>query len=289
MSQAAMSHPPRGEPGEAGLHLSERDFKRIAEILYEDSGIHLQEGKTSLVYSRLAKRLRVLGMESFRDYCALVGSSEGAGERQAMLSALTTNVTRFFRENHHFEDLARQVRTRWAAELKRGGRIRLWSAGCSSGEEPYSMALTILAELPEAPRHDIRILASDIDPVIVAKARTGEYGPGAADSIPAAMRERWMERLPGGALRVGEDARALIAFRELNLMGAWPMKGKFDAIFCRNVAIYFDEATQDKLWARYAPLLSPQGRLYVGHSERVSDRRFKADGLTTYRLAGAGA
>ena len=281
-----MIEPPRARPQDAVLPLSDQEFKRIAAILFEDSGIHLPEGKASLVYSRLAKRLRALGMESFRDYCALITSSEGLDERQAMLSALTTNVTRFFREGHHFEDLTQQLKKGWAKQAKSGGKLRIWSAGCSSGEEPYSVALTVLAELPDAARLDVKILATDIDPIIVQKGYVGIYPAQATDSIPPTQRDRWMDRLPGGEFSVGDEARALVSFRELNLMADWPMKGKFDAIFCRNVAIYFDEATQNRLWGRYAPLLNPTGRLYVGHSERVSDSRFVSDGLTAYRLAG---
>lgn len=274
---------------EIDLHLSEQDFKTIAAILYQDSGIYLPEGKTSLVYSRLAKRLRALGLESFRDYCALISSNAGVGERQAMLSALTTNVTRFFREEHHFTDLASHLRARWIDHARRGGRLRIWSAGCSSGEEPYSIALTVLKEFPDALRYDVRILATDIDSQIVDKARGGVFSAGCVDPVPAHLRERWLERLPNGDYSMGEEARELVAFRELNLMAHWPMKGKFQAIFCRNVAIYFDEPTQDRLWSRYAPLLTADGRLYVGHSERVGDRQFESDGLTAYRLAGGRA
>lgn len=286
---AAMQTEPSSRSSNVELQLGDEEFKRIAAILYQDSGIYLPEGKTSLVYSRLAKRLRALGLENFRDYCALISSAEGTSERQAMLSALTTNVTRFFREEHHFEDLARRMRSGWADLARRGGRLRFWSAGCSSGEEPYSMALTILQELPDAARLDVRILATDIDPQIVDRARRGVYTADCVQPVPPAPRERFLQRTPEGGYRVGEDVRELVAFRELNLIGQWPMKGTFQAIFCRNVAIYFDEPTQERLWARYAPLLTPDGRLYVGHSERVGDRRFESDGLTSYRLAGAPA
>jgi chemotaxis protein methyltransferase CheR len=273
-------------PRQVEAQLGDKEFRRIAAALYQDSGIHLPDGKASLVYSRLAKRLRALGMESFRDYCDLIVSDEGLYERQAMLSALTTNVTRFFREPHHFTDLASYFRTKLLDVARRGGKVRIWSAGCSSGEEPYSIALTLLAEAPDAARHDIRILASDIDPKIVAKARTGVYSAEAVSPAPAAARERWMDRLPTGDFSMGDDVRALVSFRELNLMSGWPMKGPFQLIFCRNVAIYFDEPTQERLWDRYGDLLTPDGRLYIGHSERVGSARFKTDGMTTYSLAG---
>jgi chemotaxis protein methyltransferase CheR len=265
--------------------LGDKEFRRIAAILHEDSGIHLPEGKVSLVYSRLAKRLRALGLASFRDYCDLIASDAGADERQRMLSALTTNVTRFFREPHHFTDLAQSLRGGWLDHAKRGGKLRIWSAGCSSGEEPYTMALTILAEAPDAARYDIKILASDIDPMIVAKARAGTYSAEAVSPAPAAARERWMERQPDGSYAMGAEMRALISFRELNLMADWPIKGAFQAIFCRNVAIYFDEPTQERLWGRFAERLAPDGRLYIGHSERTADPRLKSDGMTVYRRA----
>jgi chemotaxis protein methyltransferase CheR len=208
-----------------------------------------------------------------------------------MLNALTTNVTRFFREPHHFDHLRDHVIGPRLDYLKRGGRMRLWSAACSTGQEPYSIALTILSLLPDAPNLDIKILATDIDSKVVAQARQGSYGPELVEPIPADFRTRWMERDPvrSGQWRVGEAARSLIAFKELNLIGAWPVKGPFDAIFCRNVVIYFDEPTQETIWSRFAPLLGDGGRLYIGHSERVtgpSASGYASDGLTVYRRLG---
>ena len=264
------------------------DFLSIARMLYDDAGIALTESKASLVYSRLAKRLRALGLESFRDYCKFVGGSEGVSERQNMLAALTTNVTRYFREPHHFEHLKTRVLPELATRARARGRVRIWSAGCSTGQEPYSIALTLLDILPDAAQYDVRILATDIDPNVVATGRAGVYSDEAVQPVPTALRDRWMVRVKDGARDAwgaGEEMRRLVSFRELNLMGNWPMKGRFDAIFCRNVVIYFDEATQARIWGRFGPLLNPGGRLYVGHSERVTDMaRFETDGLTTYRL-----
>lgn len=268
------------------------DFNAIARMLYDDAGIALSESKASLVYSRLAKRLRALGLESFRDYCRLVAGSQGLSERQNMLAALTTNVTRFFREPHHFEHLKAKVLPELVARARARGRVRLWSAGCSTGQEPYSIALTMLDLLPDAASYDVRILASDIDPNVVATGRNAIYSDEAVQPVPPALRDRWMVRVKDGgrdAWGCGEEMRRLVAFRELNLMGNWPMKGTFDVIFCRNVVIYFDEPTQARIWSRFAPLLNPGGRLYVGHSERVGDLgRFETDGLTTYRIRDAG-
>jgi chemotaxis protein methyltransferase CheR len=267
-------------PGEFAFTAS--DFQRIAAILHADSGIHLPEGKATLVYSRLAKRLRQLGLESFKDYCNLVSGAEGLDERQRMLTALTTNVTRFFREEHHFEHLREQVLPGLAEQARRGARVRLWSAGCSTGEEPYSLALTVLQALPDAGDLDLKILASDIDSAVVARARRGWYDDEAVAAIPASLRGHLRKEECGWT--IGPEPRELISFRELNLLGAWPFAGSFQVIFCRNVAIYFEEATQQALWARFAERLTPEGRLYIGHSERANHPRLATDGLTTYRL-----
>lgn len=264
---------------------TDRDFRQIAAMMHADAGLALPDSKATLVYSRLAKRLRSLGLESFREYCDLVAGSEGTEERRNMLAALTTNVTRFFREPHHFQHLKKNVLPVALDQARRGGRVRIWSAGCSTGQEPYSLALTILELMPEAPKFDVRILASDIDPNVVATAKCGIYSKSEAEPIPADLAKRFMEKRPDGSVGVGPAMRELVAFRELNLMGAWPMKGKFDAIFCRNVAIYFDEPTQNKVWTRFGQLLQqPHGRLYIGHSERVGSDAFRSDGLTTYAL-----
>jgi chemotaxis protein methyltransferase CheR len=277
-------------PGE--FLLTGDDFQSIAAMLYADAGIYLAESKATLVYSRLAKRLRALGLESFRDYCALVAGSEGVGERQKMLAALTTNVTRFFREPHHFEHLKTEVLMPLAEAARRGRRVRLWSAASSSGQEPYSIALTVLSVLPDAASLDIRVLATDIDPHMIADGRAGLYSESAIADVPVELRRNYFVKtsVHGDKMwGVADDLRDLVAFRELNLNGSWPMKGPFDAIFCRNVVIYFDEPTQQKIWSRFAPLLVPGGYLYVGHSERVSGpvaAQFHSDGVTTYRLQG---
>ena len=262
------------------------DFQQIAAILHGEAGIVVSESKATLVYSRLAKRLRALGLTSFRDYCGLVAGADGLSERQTMLAALTTNVTRFFREPHHFEHLKTKVLPPLIEAARRGEKVRIWSAACSSGQEPYSAAMTLLSLAPDAPGLDIKILATDIDPNMVAEGRAGVYAASLIQPAPADMRKRWFAPAPGG-MAVAEDVRALVAFRELNLIGDWPMRGKFDAIFCRNVVIYFGEDTQVRLWGRFASALRPGGTLYIGHSERVSGpatARFKPDGITTYRL-----
>lgn len=269
--------------------LRSADFARIAALLHAEAGIFLPESKATLVYSRLGKRLRALGLESFRDYCALIDSADGADERQLMLAALTTNVTRFFREPHHFEHLKSNVLPSLLRQAERGGRVRLWSAACSKGHEPYSMGMTVLGLLPQAASLDVKILATDIDVNVLAYAREGFYEDDARKDIPKAYFDRWCRAAPTGSRgtwEVGPELRALVAFRELNLIGTWPMKGKFQAIFCRNVVIYFDEPTQEKIWNRFVGFLEPDSRLYIGHSERVTGPAvpsFTPDGVTTYR------
>ena len=267
------------------------DFRHIAHILHSHAGIALSEGKAALVYSRLAKRLRALGLRSFRDYCALIQGVDGVDERQAMTAALTTNVTRFFREPHHFDHLRDVVMPGLAERARAGGRVRLWSAACSNGQEPYSMAMTVLSALPEAADLDVRILATDIDPNMVAEGAAGIYSEEALAPAPPLLRHRWFDKAPAhGAdrLSANETLRRLVTFRELNLIGDWPMRGRFDVIFCRNVVIYFDDATQERVWSRFLPAMTPEATLYIGHSERVSGpaaKRLNTSGLTTYRLA----
>lgn len=267
------------------------DFSHIAHILHSHAGIALNEGKAALVYSRLAKRLRALGLRSFRDYCDLVQGVDGVDERQAMTAALTTNVTRFYREPHHFDHLRDYVMPELAERARRGGRVRLWSAACSNGQEPYSMAMTLLSVLPEAADLDVRILATDIDPNMVAEGAIGVYPEEALSPAPANLRNRYFEKdnCPNGRplMAATEELKALVAFRELNLIGDWPMRGKFDVIFCRNVVIYFDDATQERVWNRFVPMMNPGATIYIGHSERVSGpavRQLRTSGLTTYRL-----
>ena len=260
------------------------DFRTISAMVHGDAGISLPEVKATLVYSRLAKRLRVLGMSSFRDYCALVSGAEGVDERQKMLAALTTNVTRFFREPHHFDHLKEKILPPLLEAARRGGKVRIWSAACSSGQEPFSIAMTILSLMPDAADRDIKVLATDIDPNMVAEGRGGTYDRQLLEGIPADYRKRWTTNVNGGA-RMSDEVRSLVTFNELNLIGDWPMKGRFDALFCRNVAIYFEDDTQARLWNRFAPLIPPNGALYIGHSERIQGpavSAFKPDGVTTY-------
>lgn len=288
---AALARKPTSAPNlvEGDYAFTEADFRRIKSMLYEQSGITLSDSKATLVYSRLARRLRALGLSTFSEYCDLVVSADATEERQAMLNSLTTNLTRFYREPHHFDHLRDRVLQPMVGEIRSGKRLRIWSAASSTGQEPYTIALTVLSVLPNAPDLDVKILATDIDSNVLAQGRAGIYADDLVQPIPTALRDKWMESDGQGRWRAGQAMRSLVTFNELNLLGSWPMKGQFDAIFCRNVVIYFDESTQEKLWGRLTNLVAPGGRLYIGHSERVGGQaasQLENDGMTTYRKIG---
>ena len=286
MTVAATAHVPAMAGGGANYAFSDADFAVIAARAQADFGLHLTGAKKDLVYSRLTKRLRHLGLPDFASYCRLIEGATGAEERMQMLSALTTNVTHFFREDHHFRTLREVVLPPLIAAARAGGRLRLWSAGCSAGQEPYSLAFTVLALCPEAARLNIRILATDVDPVIVARAKAGVYDAEELKALPDAARHDHTTPAGSGKFQIGPKPRELISFGELNLMADWPIKGPFDIIFCRNVAIYFDKDTQARLWLRYADLLPAGGHLFIGHSERITGPAsgwLETVGVTTYR------
>ena len=269
--------------------MTAKDFEQIAQYLHADSGILMNEHKADLVYSRLTKRLRVLGLTTFRDYCKLVANAEGIDERQKMVAALTTNITAFFREPHHFEHLSSKVLPNLIAAAKRGQPIRIWSAGCSSGEEPYSIALSVLALLPEALSLDIRILATDLDHEILARASEATFTATSLEAVPAGLRRRFFNRSAdkmADRWRLSDDVCDLVHFRQLSLFADWPLRRRYQAIFCRNVAIYFEQHMQSKLWSRFADQLDSEDTLYIGHSERLSGpatAAFQNAGITTWR------
>jgi chemotaxis protein methyltransferase CheR len=239
-----------------------------------------------LIYSRLSRRLRALRLRSFHDYRDYLAAN--SAELEGFINAISTNLTKFFREPHHFEHLREHVIAGFAegGVQKPGARLRIWSAGCSTGEEPYTIAAVLKRELPHVHRYDVRILATDIDTDVLAKGERGEYPQAALEDVPRNYREYF--QLGGGkpgSIAMGDDLRALIAFRRLNLMESWPFSGKFDAVFCRNVMIYFDGATKSALIDRYTEQLHVGGFLYIGHSESLIGSHPKLDlvGRTTYR------
>lgn len=263
---------------------SDADFRNLAKLAREQTGIVLAETKSNLVYSRLARRLRALGLTSFRQYWDYLQGGEGEAEIENFINSISTNHTKFFREEHHLEHLRDHVAKPFA---KLGGaarrRLRIWSAGCSTGEEPYSIALVLQNEIPDIERHDARILATDIDTDVLGRAFAGEYPVAAQQDIP---REYHGDlEVDGGKVQMSERVRSLIAYRQLNLLTPWPFKGPFDAIFCRNVMIYFDNDTKTALIERFAQMLKPNGWLYIGHSETLLGvhPNLQLVGRTTYR------
>lgn len=264
-------------------------FNQLRALVSKYAGISLNETKRQLVYGRLARRIRALGLNGFDAYCDLVGAADSV-EIEEFINAITTNLTSFFRENHHFEFLAQTVVPELLKTNAASRRIRVWSAGCSTGEEPYSIAMTLLEALGGKNGWDVKILATDIDSSVVATASAGVYPANRQQGVGDSRLKRWFTPSagPGGAMRVKDEVRDLIRFAPLNLMGEWPFKGPFDVIFCRNVVIYFDKATQGRLFGRYADVLARHGYLFIGHSETMfgSCDRFELYGRTIYRLAG---
>ncbi len=247
------------------------DFQALRKLVKQLTGINLSEQKRELVYGRLARRLRALQLRSFAEYRALL-SRDGGKEIAELCNAITTNLTAFFREPHHFEYLREQVLLPLAADSKGTRRLRIWSAGCSTGEEAYSLAITVLEAIPDLRRWDIRILATDLDSDVLERGRRGIY---AADRVRGLSPERasrfFLQREERDGLyhQVVPQLSALITFKQLNLMHSLPMKGPLHAIFCRNVIIYFDKDTQRDLFARVSQLQRPGDLLFLGHSESL--------------------
>ncbi len=249
--------------------LRPNDFQKISQIVYQYSGIRLNSGKEELVRSRLMKRLRALGLNSFTAYLRYVGKDRTSQELQAMIDSLTTNKTSFFREKQHFD----YMRSHIIPELKkRGSSVRVWSAGCSSGEEPYSIAMLLHDEWPDIILSDVRILATDICERVLSKAKSGEYDKETLQDLPPAYLLKYFSPKRSSSPKthgVQDNIRRMVRFAKLNLMDQWPMKGPFDLIFCRNVMIYFDSPTQRRLVQRFCDILVPGGHLLVGHSESL--------------------
>jgi chemotaxis protein methyltransferase CheR len=265
--------------------LGEREFERIRTRLYDVAGISLSDAKRTLVIARLSKIVRGMKLPSFDAYLDFLDRQGTATDAQEFVNALTTNLTRFWREEHHFTHLIDHVgelmKTRTSVSDK---RLRIWSAGCSTGQEPYTIALSLLAAHPELKRWDLKILATDIDTSVIAKAATALYPEGELNGL-SVERARLFERTGDGRIRIPQAIASLVSFKQLNLMAPWPMKGPFDAIFCRNVAIYFDKPTQGEVFGRLGKILAPGGYLYIGHSENLGSggSGFRLVGKTIYQ------
>jgi chemotaxis protein methyltransferase CheR len=269
------------EQGE--ISLSEREFSRIKDRVYKVAGISLSDAKRTLVVSRLSKIVRGLGLASFDNYIDHLERGGSAQDSQEFVNALTTNLTRFYREDHHFEHLRTFVGGLLASK-PRGTRLRIWSAACSTGQEPYTIGMDLLSAFPELKRWDFKILATDIDTAVIAKAARGIYPDNELSGL-SAERLKPFQRLGDGTVKVPDAVRELVSFKPLNLIAQWPMKGPFDAIFCRNVAIYFDKPTQGEVFGRFNKLLAPDAFLYIGHSENLGSggEGFRLVGKTIYQ------
>lgn len=261
-----------------------RDFDRIRKLIYEHAGISLNESKQELVYSRLSRRLRATGLNTFGEYLRLLESNDEE-EWEAFTNSLTTNLTSFFREPHHFPLLADHLRAH-----KGRGQLMLWCSAASTGEEPYSMAITA-AEVFGTLTPPVSIVASDLDTHVLEKAREGVYLEERISKMDPALVRKYFLRGSGkneGYVRVRQELRNLITFRQVNLLAKeWPLRGPLDAIFCRNVMIYFDKPTQLEILKKFVPLLRSDGLLFAGHSESFhqADEYFKLRGKTVYELA----
>ena len=277
-----------GGAGRKEFAFSREDFERIRRLIYDHAGIQLNPGKMEMVYSRLARRLRANNLSRFSEYLRLLEGPRGA-EWEAFTNALTTNLTAFFREAHHFVELEQLIRRVSATR-----EVSLWCSASSTGEEAYSMAMSAVEACGTmSPR--VKIVASDVDTAVLAKAQAGIYTMDRVERLSPDRLRRFFLRGSGaneGMVRVRPELAALIRFQQVNLLDArYPVNGPFDAIFCRNVMIYFDKATQYSILQRFAPLLRPDGRLFAGHSENFHHAvdLFRLRGKTVYELANAPA
>lgn len=262
-----------------------KDFEKVRSLIYKRAGISLSDSKQEMVYSRLARRLRATGMSSFSSYLNELEKELGSDEWELFINALTTNLTSFFREGHHFPILAEH------AKLKKMP-LRVWCSASSTGEEPYSIAIT-LCDVFGTLTPDIQIIATDIDTNVLSIAAKGIYNVDRLEKIPSEKVRKYFLKGKGGnegLVSVRPELKKLISFQQLNLLDdSWPIKGDFDVIFCRNVMIYFDKPTQSKILSKFVPLMKSDGLLFAGHSENflyVSDD-FKLRGKTVYQLVNA--
>ena len=273
--------------GIADFELTDAQFHRIRALVREHTGIALSDAKRQLVYGRLSRRLRALKLGSFREYLELLERGV-ANELEEFTNAITTNLTSFFREPHHFEYLATDVLPQIVARDAGVRRARIWCCAASTGEEPYSIGMVLREAAPLLRGFDIKVLATDLDSAVLATAANGIYNAERLTSVGSTRASRFFRKGSGahaGQFRVQDELRNLITFKQLNLMQQWPVRGPFDAIFCRNVIIYFDKDTQRALFARMAALQRPGDILFLGHSEslyRVSDK-YELVGRTIYR------
>jgi chemotaxis protein methyltransferase CheR len=260
------------------------DFNVLRKISNEYSGIQVPDERFDMFYSRLSKRVRKLGLNDFREYCAYLKSNHD-DEFTEFINAITTNLTSFFREQHHFDYLKNIVIPELLERNKSQKEINIWSAGCSTGEEPYSIAITLLENVPKD--WTVKIFATDLDTNVLHTASTGIYTEDRIADLPTEILKRWFLKSKSSPsnVKVKPELQAIITFKQLNLMQEFPMKTPFDVIFCRNVLIYFDRETKASLAKRYAKLLHSKSWLFIGHSESLNQicNEFELVSTTTYR------
>ncbi len=266
---------------------SDADFQFVKKKIFKLAGISLSDAKHQMVYSRLARRLRLLGLQKFKDYCQLI-KGDDSEEIGFFINALTTNKTSFFREKHHFDFLANSIIPQLVLKKAHSRRIRIWSAACSSGEEPYTIAMVLDRCKTTNSGWDTKILATDLDSNVLDTARQGIYDQRLLQDVDPGFRRDFFQKgaeSQSNKIKVAKKLAEVISFKQLNLMDDWPLKGPFDVIFCRNVLIYFDRVTQQKLFKRFYDLLTEEGHLIIGHSENLGEmsQQFEILGRTIYR------
>ncbi|MFD1558552.1 CheR family methyltransferase [Paraburkholderia silviterrae] len=275
-----------GDGGARDFEFTPADFERIRALIHRRAGISLSDHKRDMAYSRLARRLRALGHDSFRAYLDELEQRNDASEWEAFTNALTTNLTAFFREAHHFPILAEFV--------KRRSQVSVWCSAASTGEEPYSIAMTLIEALGERAAREASVLATDLDTQVLAKADAGVYAFDQVKHLSQERLKRFFLKGTGGhagLVKVRPELRQMIRFEQLNLTDAdYGLRTTFDAIFCRNVMIYFDKPTQAQVLARFEPLVKPDGLLFAGHSENFTyvTQAFRLRGQTVYERAQGG-
>ncbi len=266
--------------------LADREFNKISALVYGIAGIRLPDHKRELVKARLGKRLRELGLNSYRQYVAHLEADKSGRELINMLDAISTNLTSFFREPVHFKYMNNEIIPEMLKKTDK--KIRIWSAGCSTGEEPYTIGIYLETIFPNLDHWDAKILATDINTTVLDYARKGEYTELRLKDIALQVRREYFDcikQTPPRMYRVKKKVKNLVSFARLNLLDRWPMQGSFDIIFCRNVMIYFDKQTQKKLVNRFWEMLRPGGTLFIGHSESLTgtEHKFKYQQPTIYR------
>lgn len=279
-----MVSPPDRNTTTREFHFTEQDFQRVRKLIYDHAGISLSDSKMDMVYSRLGRRLRATGLSNFREYLSLLEKND-APEWEAFVNSLTTNLTSFFREPHHFPILADHIR-----KIRQRQPIQLWCNAASTGEEPYTMAMTMV-DVFGSYTPPVQILATDLDTHVLKTAQAGIYSADRVEKLPKDILQRFFVEAPGGSpgqMQVRQELRKMINFRQLNLLDAnWLIRGPFDAVFCRNVMIYFDKATQYKILQKLVPVMRSDALLFAGHSESFQHAAdlFHIQGRTVYTIA----